>query len=78
MEGKTSTPFPTQARITSSTGVSPSKASYTQPSSSRLSIPYPLVALPCGSRSTSRTSLSIAPSAAARFTAVVDFPTPPF
>src|SRR5690242_2379939 len=38
----------------------------------------PLVALPCGSRSTSSTRFSCAASEAARFTAVVVFPTPPF
>src|SRR5438445_279194 len=36
------------------------------------------VAWPCGSRSTSSTSCPVAESAAARFTAVVVLPTPPF
>src|SRR5207248_1791266 len=40
--------------------------------------PRPLVALPCGSRSTSRTLRSCAASEAARLTAVVVLPTPPF
>jgi hypothetical protein len=37
-----------------------------------------MVALPCGSRSTSSTRLGVRASAAARFTAVVVLPTPPF
>src|SRR3954463_5453708 len=41
-------------------------------------MPRPLVALPCGSRSTSRTRFSATASEAARFTAVVVLPTPPF
>src|SRR4051812_9768180 len=41
-------------------------------------MPVPLVALPCGSRSTSSTCCSCAAREAARFTAVVVFPTPPF
>src|SRR3954469_10239171 len=40
--------------------------------------PRPLVAFPCGSRSTRRTRFSATASEAARFTAVVVFPTPPF
>ena len=40
--------------------------------------PRPELALPCGSMSTSRTRFSAAASEAARFTAVVVFPTPPF
>src|SRR2546422_4120019 len=40
--------------------------------------PRPLVALPCGSRSTSSTRRSETASDAARLTAVVVFPTPPF
>src|SRR3989339_2282279 len=42
------------------------------------STPRPLVALACGSRSTSKTRRSAAAMDAARFTAVVVFPTPPF
>ena len=41
-------------------------------------MPAPDVALACGSASTSRTFLSSEANAAARFTAVVVFPTPPF
>src|ERR1700680_4819917 len=44
----------------------------------RLSMPSPLVVLPCGSMSTSRTRRPISASAAPRLTAVVLFPTPPF
>src|SRR5687767_5382084 len=44
----------------------------------RLSTPEPIVALPCGSRSTSRTRWPTCASPAARFTAVVVLPTPPF
>ena len=40
--------------------------------------PRPELALPCGSTSTSSTRFSAAASEAARFTAVVVLPTPPF
>ena len=43
-----------------------------------LSTPMPLVALACGSKSHSSTLLPAAFTAAARFTQVVVFPTPPF
>src|SRR5580658_2257308 len=43
-----------------------------------LSTPQPIVALPCGSRSRSRTVRLVAASEAARLTAVVVLPTPPF
>src|SRR6185437_10485849 len=43
-----------------------------------LSTPEAMVALPCGSRSTSSTRRFAAASAAARFTLVVVLPTPPF
>ena len=43
-----------------------------------LSMPLPIVALPCGSRSMSRTRCPCAARLAARLTAVVVFPTPPF
>src|SRR5690606_9884514 len=43
-----------------------------------LSIPTPIVALPCGSRSTSSTRRCVAAREAARFTQVVVLPTPPF
>ena len=48
------------------------------PASARLSTPAPVVALPCGSRSTSSTRRFIAARLAARLTAVVVLPTPPF
>src|SRR3954464_9411843 len=41
-------------------------------------MPKPLVAFPCGSRSTTSTRFSCAAREAERFTAVVVFPTPPF
>ena len=41
-------------------------------------MPRPVVALPCGSRSTTRTRCSFSASAAPRFTVVVVLPTPPF
>src|SRR3990172_4207220 len=44
----------------------------------RLSMPLPVVALPCGSRSTSSTRCLVAARLAARLTPVVVLPTPPF
>src|SRR6185437_8900477 len=41
-------------------------------------MPSPVLALPCGSRSNSKTFLSAAAKAVARLTAVVVLPTPPF
>src|SRR4051794_30792005 len=41
-------------------------------------MPRPVVALPCGSRSTTRTRYPSSASAAPRLTAVVVLPTPPF
>src|SRR5438445_2215760 len=41
-------------------------------------MPRPVVALPCGSRSTSRVGRSASARPAARLTAVVVLPTPPF
>src|SRR5437868_836851 len=41
-------------------------------------MPEPIVALPCGSRSTTRTRCPMRPSPAARLTVVVVLPTPPF
>src|SRR6266540_2236613 len=41
-------------------------------------MPSPVVAFPCGSRSIRRVCLSARESPAARLTAVVVFPTPPF
>src|SRR5690606_6065625 len=43
-----------------------------------LSMPEPMVALPCGSRSISRTRRLVATSEAARLMQVVVLPTPPF
>ena len=53
-------------------------ASYTLFSTVRGETPTPLLALPCGSRSTSSVRRSAAATLAARFTAVVVLPTPPF
>ena len=44
----------------------------------RFSMPEPIVALPCGSRSASNTRCPSATRLAARLTAVVVLPTPPF
>ena len=41
-------------------------------------MPHPMVALPCGSLSISRTLRWVAASDAARLTVVVVLPTPPF
>ena len=43
-----------------------------------LATPRPVVALPCGSESMTRTRKSLAAKEAARLMAVVVFPTPPF
>src|SRR5437764_14270459 len=55
-----------------------SSTSYTVCASLRLSTPEPIVALPCGSRSTISTRWPIFASPAARLTVVVVLPTPPF
>src|SRR5512138_592990 len=47
-------------------------------SSLRLSMPQPIVALPCGSRSTTSTRWPMRARPAARLTVVVVLPTPPF
>ena len=47
-------------------------------SSLRLSMPDPMVALPCGSRSISSTRWPTLARPAARLTVVVVLPTPPF
>ena len=52
--------------------------SYIVPSTDCLSIPYPLVVFPCGSKSNTNIFFPIAPKLAVRFTFVVVFPTPPF
>ena len=46
--------------------------------SSTLAMPQPIVALPCGSKSTNKTFLFFSANAAAKFIDVVVFPTPPF
>src|SRR6267143_1348968 len=57
---------------------SPSSTSQVLRWSVPLSTPLPMVALPCGSRSISSTRRRVAASDAARLTAVVVLPTPPF
>ena len=64
--------------ITSAACASSSSTSQVEAASSCLSTPAPMVALPCASRSTSSTRFGVAASAAARLTAVVVLPTPPF
>ena len=76
--GSTSQPLASERTRTSLTGRPSTSTSNTLLSSAYLSIPQPMVALPCGSRSTSSTRLPIMASAAARLTQVVVFPTPPF
>src|SRR5208283_2426013 len=68
-----------------STGTSASTAAQSPSKTSQLvrdweffSTPQPMVALPCGSRSISSTRLLVAVKDAARLTAVVVLPTPPF
>src|SRR3954453_4588936 len=55
-----------------------SSTSYTVCASLRLSTPEPMVALPCGSRSTISTRWPTFARPAARLTVVVVLPTPPF
>jgi hypothetical protein len=57
---------------------SPSSTSVIEARRLRLSTPQPIVALPCGSQSSSSTLRCVAASDAARLTAVVVLPTPPF
>src|SRR5580658_4121037 len=57
---------------------SPSSTSQLLRVSCPLSTPLPMVALPCGSMSMSNTRRRVAASDAARLTAVVVLPTPPF
>src|SRR2546421_5791845 len=57
---------------------SPSSTSQAPRSTFALSMPLPMVALPCGSRSMSSTRRLVAAREAARLTAVVVLPTPPF
>lgn len=54
------------------------KTSYTLSSNCRLSTPEPMVALPCGSRSTNKTRCPTLAKPAAKLTADVVLPTPPF
>src|SRR5262245_55136171 len=76
--GRMSKPAFSILTIASTMLQSPSSTSVAEFSSVRLSTPQPMVALPCGSKSTSSTLRLVAASEAARLTAVVVLPTPPF
>src|ERR1035437_6782604 len=65
-------------RMASLAWVSPRRTWYRLGLSGSLETPRPLVALPWGSESTTRTRMSLAARAAARLMAVVVLPTPPF
>src|SRR5690606_21733328 len=65
-------------RRTLSNGSSCTSTSYMHCSQAALSTPAPLVALPCGSRSIKSTLAPSTAKYAAKLTAVVLFPTPPF
>ena len=54
------------------------RTSYIESSKLRASIPSPVVAFPCGSRSITRTRNPSSARAAPRLTDVVVLPTPPF
>ena len=62
----------------STSGASPTSQSYVLSGRLRLSTPQPIVALPCGSRSTSSVLAPCSVREAARLTLVVVLPTPPF
>jgi len=70
-------PYSTGTRA-STAAQSPSSTSQLVRDWEFLSIPHPMVALPCGSRSIKSTRRLVAVSEAARLTAVVVLPTPPF
>src|ERR1700722_3040960 len=70
-------PYSTDTRA-SAAPQSPSSTSQLVCACAFLSTPQPMVALPWGSRSMSNTRRLVAVSEAARFTAVVVLPTPPF
>ncbi|SKT47912.1 Uncharacterised protein [Mycobacteroides abscessus subsp. abscessus] len=59
-------------------GISPRSTSYDEGVPARWSAPSAVLALPWGSRSITRTLSPCSAIAAARFTAVVVLPTPPF
>ena len=65
-------------RSASCSGISPISTSYDDGVPGRWSMPSAVLALPCGSRSITSTCSPCTASAAARFTAVVVLPTPPF
>ena len=63
--------------ITSRIGMWSTSTSYMLPSTLSGSMPWLIVKLPCGSRSTARTSCPDSANATARFSVVVVFATPP-
>ena len=65
-------------RITEAASTSPNNTSPVPRWICDFSMPQPMVALPCGSMSISSTLRRVAANEAARFTAVVVLPTPPF
>ena len=78
LPGKTAKPPSGADMMVSAAVASPSRTSQAEFSSSILLMPQPMVALPCGSTSTSSTRRCVAASEAARLTQVVVLPTPPF
>ena len=77
-DGSSDRPGICSGRIASAAVHAPTSTSPAPRSIEDLSTPQPMVALPCGSRSISSTRRRVAASEAARFTAVVVLPTPPF
>ncbi len=78
LPGKTAKSPSGAETIASAADSSPSNTSQAERSRLILSMPQPIVALPCGSMSISRMRRCVAASDAARLTQVVVFPTPPF
>src|SRR5262252_8853910 len=79
LAGRSVKPAPCSIRIRASASWhSPSSTSQVLRSSCDLSTPLPIVVLPCGSMSMSSTRRLVAARDAARLTAVVVLPTPPF
>src|SRR3954447_3901525 len=70
--------MPSTACATSDSGTLSIKQSYTSGTPAWCGTLRPVEALPCGSRSTTRTRLPCSAKATARFTVVVVLPTPPF
>ena len=77
-EPKTSMPDSSTCTMALLISHSSRSSSHIEFSSVCLSTPQPIVALPCGSISISKTRFLIARKAALKLTAVVVLPTPPF